>query len=410
MPRAWATSTRAGPTARDQRRHTDHDIYYARNAQTDGTRIVYQCGADIWLFDPATDRTVRVDIDVPSHRTQAARKFVAAADHLASFNVHPAGHSLALDARGKLFTMAMWEGAVHQHGAADGVRYRHGQWLADGKSLVAVSDETGEERIVVVGDGKSTTLPWDVGRVLALRAAPTGQRSRSPTIATKCCWAISPRRNSRSSTAATRGAATTSRGRPMAPGSPTRSGPIRAPARSSCTTSPKKTSTLVTQPEFRDYSPAFDPEGKYLYFLSVRTFDPVYDSVQFELCFPRAARPYLIALRNDQRPPFDPEPKGLKPADDRRKQRQAGSRRPRFASTSPASRAASPHSRCRKAASDRSPARRARCCGRCSRFPARTVAADTRSRPAGWNCSISRRCAPRRCSSAPTISRSPPTM
>ena len=77
----------------------------------------------------------------------------------------------------------------------------------------------------------------------------------------------------------------------------------------------RKTSTLVTTPEFRDYSPAFDPEGKYLYFLSVRTFDPVYDSVQFELSFPRAARPYLIALQSGGRPPFDPVPKGLK-ADD----------------------------------------------------------------------------------------------
>ena len=60
---------------------------------------------------------------------------------------------------------------------------------------------------------------------------------------------------------------------------------------------------MVTEPAFRDYSPAFDPRGKYLYFLSVRTFDPVYDSVQFELSFPRAARPYLIALQADGAPP-----------------------------------------------------------------------------------------------------------
>ena len=58
--------------------------------------------------------------------------------------------------------------------------------------------------------------------------------------------------------------------------------------RSSSTTSPSEQSTLVTTPEFRDYSPAFDPTGKYLYFLSLRTFDPVYDNVQFELSFPRA--------------------------------------------------------------------------------------------------------------------------
>ena len=66
------------PDGSDLRRHTDHDDFYARHAQTDGTRIVYQCGADIWLFDPASDSTRKLDIDVPAHRTQAARKFVPA--------------------------------------------------------------------------------------------------------------------------------------------------------------------------------------------------------------------------------------------------------------------------------------------------------------------------------------------
>ena len=103
------------PPGRHRRqRHTDHDDFYARHAQTDGKRIVYQCGADIWLFDPATgDIRARSPIRVPAHRTQAARKFVAAGDYLGGFDVHPAGHSLALDVRGKLFTF----GPVGRRGA-----------------------------------------------------------------------------------------------------------------------------------------------------------------------------------------------------------------------------------------------------------------------------------------------------
>ena len=49
----------------------------------------------------------------------------------------------------------------------------------------------------------------------------------------------------------------------------------------------------------QDVSPAFDPEGKYLYFLSRREFDPVYDNVHFDLGFPRGMRPYLVTLRKD---------------------------------------------------------------------------------------------------------------
>ena len=52
------------PDGSDVRRHTDHDDYYARHAQTDGRRIVYQCGAELWLFDPGSDRSEQIEIRV----------------------------------------------------------------------------------------------------------------------------------------------------------------------------------------------------------------------------------------------------------------------------------------------------------------------------------------------------------
>ena len=47
------------PDGSELRRHTDHEAFYARHAQTDGRRIVYQCGAKIRLFDPASDERPR---------------------------------------------------------------------------------------------------------------------------------------------------------------------------------------------------------------------------------------------------------------------------------------------------------------------------------------------------------------
>ncbi len=293
------------------RRHTDHDDYYARHAQTDGTRIVYQCGADIWLFDPATDRTARVDIALNTHRTQAARRFVPAAEHLGAVNVHPAGHSLAVDVRGKLCSFALWEGAVRQHGSDDGGRHRHGQWLDDGRTLVAVSDGSGEERVVVYAEEGARDLPWDVGRVVAMRASPRGRRvaiaNHRNEVLIGDLDAGTLTRADRSEAGRTEDLAWSADGEWLAYSFWT---DARHCAIKLCDARGGRT-TLVTQPEFRDYCPAFDPDGRYLYFLSVRTFDPVYDSVQFELSFPRAARPYLIALQAGGRPPFDPAPLGL---------------------------------------------------------------------------------------------------
>ena len=310
------------PDGSDLRRHTEHQDFYARHAQTDGQRIVYQCGAEIWLYDPADARTRRIEIRTPAHRTQASRRFVPAADHLNGLQLHPRGHSLALDVRGQLHTMALWEGAVRRHvddtaqagaGIAAAARIRHGQWLADGTRLVAVSDASGEERIVVFdANGTTRTLAWDVGRVTELHAATKGQRV-----------AIANHRNEllvgdidsgvlstidTSEFGRCEGLAWSADGGWLAYGIATsiRHVAIKLHQIGS------GTGTLVTQPEFRDYSPSFDPSGKYLYFLSLRTFDPVYDSVHFELSFPRAARPYLIALRAGGKPPFEPAPRGLK--------------------------------------------------------------------------------------------------
>ncbi len=300
----------------DLRRHTDHADFYARAASSDGRRIVYQCGAALWLFDPATDRTQPLDVQVPGHRAQAARRFVPAADYLGEVALHPQGHSVALDARGQTFSFALWEGAVRQLPPAGGdaaARHRFAQWLAgkDSKRLVVVSDASGEERIEVHADGAVSTLPWDIGRVIAMKAAPAGDRV-----------AVANHRNEvligdlasgtltvadRSRHARTESLAWSHDGAWLAY-------PFWTSARQ-CAIKlygvADAQATLVTTPEFRDYAPAFDPAGRYLYFLSVRTFDPVYDNVQFELSFPRASRPYLIALQADAAPPFETAPRPM---------------------------------------------------------------------------------------------------
>lgn len=70
---------------------------------------------------------------------------------------------------------------------------------------------------------------------------------------------------------------------------------------------------------FKDFAPSFDPGGKYLYFLSYRSFDPVYDSVFFDLGFPLASRPYAVVLSSATPSPFVAKAKspGAEPAEDK---------------------------------------------------------------------------------------------
>jgi tricorn protease len=65
-----------------------------------------------------------------------------------------------------------------------------------------------------------------------------------------------------------------------------------------------RTTTQITQPVLADRSPVFDPAGRYLYFVSKRTFKPVHDAVRFDRSFVRADKVYAIALAQETRSPF----------------------------------------------------------------------------------------------------------
>ncbi|MFI5085076.1 MAG: S41 family peptidase [Actinomycetales bacterium] len=60
----------------------------------------------------------------------------------------------------------------------------------------------------------------------------------------------------------------------------------------------------LTDGRFADFSPQFSPDGRFIAFLSRRSFDPVYDTHGFDLAFPSSTKPYLIPLAATTVSPF----------------------------------------------------------------------------------------------------------
>ena len=303
------------PTGSDVRRHTDHVDYYARFPSTDGARIVYQHAGDLWLLDPAQDTARRIDIDTASPRVQRNRRFVPAGPFMADFAVHPDGRSVAVETRGQLFDLPLWEDAARPVGPGSGVRQRLAVWLPEGAGLLVVSDEGGEEHLVLHGEDGSRAIAEgvDLGDVKQLAVAPAGALRAAIVNQRHELWLVdldggNARQLDASRFGELTGAAWSPDGRWLAYSCAL----TRTTRAIRIVDADNGAITDVTRPQFRDFAPAWDPSGRFLYFLSARVFDPVPDEHFTDLNFPRTVKPMVLPLRAGDRSPFRPEPRPMK--------------------------------------------------------------------------------------------------
>jgi tricorn protease len=294
-------------------RHTHHEAFYARFPSTDGSRIVYHCGGDLWLLDPAGGAPERLEVKLPSARPQRNRRFVAASRHLETIDLHPEGHSLLVTARGSTFSMPLWEGAAHRHDPGSATRERLASWLPDGTRMVAVSDQEGDERLIVrnLDDGSVTVVPRDLGRIRSLDVAPSGPARVAVTNHRHEAIIVDLSRNTarvvhKSPHSWIAGTAWSPDGKWLALAAAT--------TRTTCSILLYEVATRklhqVGPAEHVDHSPVFDPDGRFLFFLSARGFDPVPDAIFHDYGFPRATIPMAIPLAAATPSPFDVAQRG----------------------------------------------------------------------------------------------------
>jgi tricorn protease len=313
----------------DLRRHTDEREHYVRFPATDGTRIVYACGGELMLLDPRDDSVVRVAVETPSNAPETARRFVEASELLEGFSVSHDGTALGIVSRGRTYTMPLWEEAVTEHpgstagqvSADESARRRLLTWLHDDARVAYVDDSGGYERIAVAPVDQSAAPEFvtydDAGVLHELVASPAGDRLAFANNRHEL-WLLdlgaAPRRLDQSVGARISDLAFSPDGRWLAYVWSAKTHTTTTIRLVECETGRTVDATSALR---EDRSPVWDPQGKYLYFISTRDFHPVYDALQFELSFPEASKPYLVTLRANEANPFVAKPAPLhKPRDD----------------------------------------------------------------------------------------------
>jgi tricorn protease len=299
----------------DLRRHTDSREYYVRGMAVHGSKIVYHAGGDLFLFDAdGGGKPEKVPINYKSPRTQLNRRFVSAAPFLEDYELHPSEERAVISARGKSFSFALWKGPVMMHGEEGALRSRLGRFLNDGRRVVVVSDAGGEETLEIhdtqSGSPVEKLSGLDLGRTLEMKLSPVADEAVLVNHRSELIWVDLAQSRfrvlDRSQHSRIHGFNWSPDGRHVAYGC---SENERTSAIRICEVESGQVHR-VTRPILRDVRPFFDPAGEYLYFISYRDFDPVYDNLHFDLGFPRGCRPYLLTLRKDVLSPFSPEHAG----------------------------------------------------------------------------------------------------
>ena len=270
--------------------------------------------------------TKKIKIKYSSSLIDKSRKFPQTSRYLESISISERGNILSAISRGKLYTMGIWNGPVFQYGKMNGVRYKHNIFLKNDKKILTFSDQGNIEKFEIYNleNGKVVKrLKTDLGRALNVKKSPVSDMvaiinhkhelwifdtskdkgikiDKSSHAMMQCNWspdgkyiAYSCSKNSRTSI-------------------------IKIYDIS------KKKSYDITKPISNDFSPVFDSNGKYLAFHSNRTFNPVYDSIQFDLNFTVSEKAYLVTLNEKVQSPFikDPNYEDLKAKDKTKKDKK----------------------------------------------------------------------------------------
>jgi len=293
-------------------RHRDYDV---KTPALHGGRIVYQHGADLRLLDLAAGTDAVLDIRLASDFDQQRERWVQKPmDFLTSAHVSPTGDRLVLTARGQVFVAPLEQGRFVEVPRKANVRYRNARFLPDGKSLVALSDETGELefwRLPANGVGAAVALTTNGTRFrFAGVPSPDGKR---------LAWADKDRKfwvHEMETGVTTLVAQSRYRGIEEFSWSPDSRWLAYVDHASNLVQRiflyyvPDQTRVAVTSDRVESFSPAWSPDGQWLYFLSDRELRTLVSSPwgprQPEPHFTETTKIYALALVKGSRWPFAP--------------------------------------------------------------------------------------------------------
>lgn len=288
--------------------YTDYDIKFPSLGDAS---IIYERGGQLYNFDLATLKSTYIPVLIQSDFASGRKTYIDASKFINTADIAPDGSRVVFGARGDVYSVPADKGITRNLTQTSGVHERDVSWSPDGKYIAYISDETGEDEVYIRDQS---------GKEAAIRLTSDSDTYKYNPVwspdSKKLMWSDKMGRlnyidiDSKKTTVVQRATAFEIRSYIWSPDNNW----IAYTMPNTFTVSRimvynlnTKETKAATDEWYNASSPAFDPTGKYLYFVSARDFNPTYSWTEWNHVYNDMTKPYLITLQNDTPSPFEHE-------------------------------------------------------------------------------------------------------
>jgi tricorn protease len=296
-------------------RYTDFDVKFPSLGPE---AIVFENGGYLYRFDLATEQAVKIPVVINEDFVSGRGGLIDVSKNITNFEISPDGNRALFGARGDVFTVPAKNGPTRNLTQTPGVHERNSRWSPDGKWIAYISDASGEDEIYVQAQD---------GLAPAVQITEGGDTYKYQPLwspdSKKLLWADKKLRlqyvdvDSKKITLVNEATAWEITAYAWSPDSKWIA--FARPEEKQMTTvylySVETQRTVpVTDGWFTSTAPSFSSDGKYLFFVSNRTLNPVYSQTEWNHAYVDLAKIYLVTLARDTKSPFAPKSDEVKPA------------------------------------------------------------------------------------------------
>ena len=306
---------------RKPRRLTEFTEFAVKFPSLGDTGIVFENGGYLYRLDFQTEKAVRIPVEIREDLAIGRGGLRDVSKETTSYEIAPDGARALVGARGDVFTVPAKNGATRNLTQSPGVHERNAVWSPDGKWIAYVSDQSGEDEIWIrpqdgSGEPRALTSGADTYKYDIVwspdskRIAWTDKLNRLQFVEVE----------SKQVTLVAQSEAFEIRDFTWSPDSQWLAftkPEVRRFANIYLYGLAQKNQVPVTDGWFDVGSPEFSSDGKYLFFVSERSFNPSYGQTEWNHTYSDMERIYLVTLAAATKSPLAPKSDEVKPRDDK---------------------------------------------------------------------------------------------